>query len=153
MRVIIFAGNHGVTERGVSPFPPEVTAQMVANFADGGRGDQCDPGGLRRRSGGVRLIAGPADRRHFARCQRLSEEELLEALNAGAAAVDRGGDMLAFGEMGIGNTTIAAALAAAVARRHGRRLGGSRHRPGAEGIAHKAAVIDEALALHRRIGR
>ena len=102
--------------------------------ADGGEfcrwrgGDQCHRQGLRRRAAGDPLsLDRPTG--DISRVPAMSEEEFLEALNAGAAAVGRGADLLAFGEMGIGNTTIAAALAAAVARRHRRRLGGSRHRP------------------------
>jgi nicotinate-nucleotide--dimethylbenzimidazole phosphoribosyltransferase len=74
---------------------------------------------------------------------------LLEALNAGARAADKGGDLIALGEMGIGNTTIAAALAAAALGGTGADWAGPGTGLSAEGVAHKAAVIDEALALHR----
>jgi nicotinate-nucleotide--dimethylbenzimidazole phosphoribosyltransferase len=147
-KVIIFAGNHGVTDRGVSPFSPDVTVQMVGNFAAGGAAinaiaKACDvdlqviPLSLDRPTGDIsRRVA-------------MSEEEVLDALNAGAQAVAPEADLLAFGEMGIGNTTIAAALAAAALGGTGADWAGPGTGLGVEGVAHKAAVIDEALSLHR----
>lgn len=146
-RVAIFAGNHGVTERGVSPFPTDVTAQMVANFANGGAAINAIA-----KSCGAALSVVPlsldAPTGDISRRAALSEAELLEALNAGAAAVAQGGDLLAFGEMGIGNTTIAAALAAMALGGSGADWAGAGTGLDAAGVAHKAAVIDEALALH-----
>jgi nicotinate-nucleotide--dimethylbenzimidazole phosphoribosyltransferase len=147
MRVIVFAGNHGVTARGVSPFPPEVTVQMVANFANGGAAINAISAAC-----GAELEVVPlsldAPTGDISRGPALSEDELLEALNAGAAAVAKGGDILAFGEMGIGNTTIAAALAARSLGGTGADWAGPGTGLAADGVAHKAAVIDEALALH-----
>ena len=152
MRVIVFAGNHGVTARGVSPFPPDVTAQMVANFAHGGAAINAISAAC-----GAELEVVPlsldAPTGDISRGPALSEGELLEALNAGAAAVAKGGDVLAFGEMGIGNTTIAAALAARSLGGTGADWAGPGTGLGADGVARKAAVIDEALALHAAIGR
>jgi nicotinate-nucleotide--dimethylbenzimidazole phosphoribosyltransferase len=147
-RVIVFAGNHGVTARGISPFPADVTEQMVANFANGGAAINAIAG-----AGNVALEVVPLalDRAtgDISRQVAMSEAELLEALNAGARAVDKGGDLIALGEMGIGNTTIAAALAAAALGGTGADWAGPGTGLSAEGVAHKAAVIDEALALHR----
>jgi len=147
-RVIVFAGNHGVTARGVSPFPADVTEQMVANFANGGAAINAIA-----RAGNVALEVVPLalDRPtgDISRQVAMSEAELLEALNAGARAADKGGDLIALGEMGIGNTTIAAALAAAALGGTGADWAGPGTGLSAEGVAHKAAVIDEALALHR----
>ena len=147
MRVIVFAGNHGVTARGVSPYPLEVTAQMVANFANGGAAINAISAAC-----GAELEVVPLSLHmptgDISRGPALSEEELLEALNAGAAAVAEGSDILAFGEMGIGNTTIAAALAARSLGGTGADWAGPGTGLGADGVAHKAAVIDEALALH-----
>jgi nicotinate-nucleotide--dimethylbenzimidazole phosphoribosyltransferase len=146
-RVVIFAGNHGVTERGVSPFPADVTAQMVANFAHGGAAINAIA-----KSCGVALQVVPLSldtpTGDISRRAALSEAELLEALNAGASAVAQGGDLMAFGEMGIGNTTIAAALAAVAMGGSGADWAGAGTGLDAAGIGHKATVIDEALALH-----
>ena len=147
MRVIVFAGNHGVTARDVSPFPAEVTVQMVANFANGGAAINAISAAC-----GAELEVVPlsldSPTGDISRGAALSEAELLEALNAGAAAVRGGGDILALGEMGIGNTTIAAALAARSLGGSGADWAGPGTGLGAEGVAHKAAVIDEALTLH-----
>jgi nicotinate-nucleotide--dimethylbenzimidazole phosphoribosyltransferase len=147
-RVIVFAGNHGVTARGISPFPADVTEQMVANFANGGAAINAIAA-----VGNVALEVVPLalDRPtgDISRQVAMSEAELLEALNAGARAADKGGDLIALGEMGIGNTTIAAALAAAALGGTGADWAGPGTGLSAEGVAHKAAVIDEALALHR----
>ena len=147
-RVVVFAGNHGVTARGISPFPADVTEQMVANFANGGAAINAIAG-----AGNVSLEVVPLalDRPtgDISRQVAMSEAELLEALNAGARAADKGGDLIALGEMGIGNTTIAAALAAAALGGTGADWAGPGTGLSAEGVAHKAAVIDEALALHR----
>jgi nicotinate-nucleotide--dimethylbenzimidazole phosphoribosyltransferase len=151
MRVIVFAGNHGVTARGVSPFPADVTAQMVANFANGGAAINAISAAC-----GVELEVVPLSldtpTGDISRGPALSEDELLEALNTGASAVAKGGDILAFGEMGIGNTTIAAALAARSLGGTGADWAGPGTGFGAEGVAHKAAVIDEALTLHAGSG-
>lgn len=151
MKLIVFAGNHGVTARGVSPFPAEVTAQMVANFANGGAAINAISAAC-----GAELEVVPLSLDQptgdISRGPALSESELLEALNAGAVAVSKGGDILAFGEMGIGNTTIAAALAARSLGGAGADWAGPGTGLDADGVARKAAVIDEALALHAGSG-
>jgi nicotinate-nucleotide--dimethylbenzimidazole phosphoribosyltransferase len=147
-RLIVFAGNHGVTARGISLFPPNVTEQMVANFANGGAAINAIA-----KAGNIELdvVSLSLDRPtgDISRQPAMSEAELLDALNAGAAAVERGGDVIAFGEMGIGNTTIAAALAAGSLGGSGADWAGPGTGLGPEGVEHKAAIIDEALALHR----
>lgn len=146
-RVVVFAGNHGVVARGVSPFPADVTVQMVANFANGGAAINAIA-----KSCGVALDVVPLalDRPtgDISREAAMSEAELLDALNAGAAAVAKGGDLLAFGEMGIGNTTVAAALAAMALGGSGADWAGAGTGLDAAGIARKASVIDEVLARH-----
>ncbi len=151
VRVIVFVGNHGVTERGVSPFPADVTEQMVANFANGGAAINAiaKAGGVELEIVPLRLDLPTGD---ISRQAAMSEAELIEALNAGADAVADGGDVLALGEMGIGNTTIAAALAAKSLGGRGADWAGPGTGLGADGIAHKATVIDEALALHAGSG-
>lgn len=145
--VFVFAGNHGVTARGVSPFPPEVTVQMVANFEAGGAAINAlaDAFGLSLHVIPLRLEAPTAD---FSQQAAMSEGECLEALNAGADAVKAGADMVVFGEMGIGNTTTAGALAAAALGGTGADWAGRGTGHDDAGVRLKAGVIDEALALH-----
>jgi hypothetical protein len=110
-RAAIFAGNHGVTVHGVSAFPPSVTAQMVANFQAGGAAINALSGaaGMDLTVTALDLDTPTAD---FTQAAAMSEAECLAALNAGAAVVSEDLDLLAVGEMGIGNSTAAAALCA-----------------------------------------
>src|SRR5207248_6487796 len=109
----VFAGNHGVAARGVSAYPAAVTAQMVQNFIAGGAAvnQLCrvlDAGlkvyemSLDTPTGDI--VVEPA----------MSEAECAKAMAYGMMAVEPGIDVLALGEMGIGNTTAAAALCAAL---------------------------------------
>lgn len=111
VKAAVFAGNHGVAARGVSAFPVEVTAQMVDNFRSGGAAINA----LSRACGAeLTVIALDLDRPtgDIVTEPAMSEAECLDALNAGAAVVTAGTDLLFVGEMGIGNTTPAAALSA-----------------------------------------
>ncbi len=109
---IVFAGNHGVAERGVSAFPPEVTAQMVGNFKNGGAAinQLTNVAGANLNVVALNLDQPTND---FTKDAAMSAEECCEALQAGAAAVSNETDILLLGEMGIGNTTTAAAVACA----------------------------------------
>ena len=146
-RIAVFAGNHGVTARGVSPYPADVTAQMVANFEAGGAAINAVAG-----VAGLPLVVVPLalDRPtgDISREPALSPDELLEALNAGATVVGDDLDLLALGEMGIGNTTVAAALAASVFGGTGRDWVGPGTGHDEDGVRLKARVVDEALARH-----
>ncbi|MBB5686500.1 nicotinate-nucleotide--dimethylbenzimidazole phosphoribosyltransferase [Sphingobium boeckii] len=146
-RVTVFAGNHGITAHGVSAFPPAVTAQMVANFEAGGAAINALSGaaGLELKVVALELDRPTAD---FTVAPAMSAAECLAALSAGAAAVDPALDLLAVGEMGIGNSTAAAALCA-------RSFGGAARDwvgPGtgvdADGIARKIAVVERGLSFH-----
>lgn len=109
-QALVFAGNHGVCAQGVNPFPQEVTAQMVANFSAGGAAINQ----LCRASGAeLSVVALDLDRPtgDFTQELAMSEAEVLEAMARGAEAVDPGAEILLLGEMGIGNSTVAAALA------------------------------------------
>lgn len=112
-QVAVFAGNHGVAGQGVSAFPAAVTAQMVANFRAGGAAvnQLAALAGARLTVEALELDRPTAD---FTRGPAMSEAECCAALGRGWAAVDPGADLLAVGEMGIGNTTSAAALALAL---------------------------------------
>lgn len=112
-QVAVFAGNHGVVAKGVSAFPPEVTVQMVANFAHGGAAINQ----LARTFGATMTVdALDLDRptADFTEGDAMSEADLLAALLTGWNAVNPAADLLVPGEMGIGNTTSAAAIACAL---------------------------------------
>lgn len=146
-RAAIFAGNHGFIVHGVSAYPAAVTAQMVANFAAGGAAINALAGvaGLELAVRSIDLDRPTAD---FTIAPAMTEEECLTALSIGAAAAEEDPDLLVVGEMGIGNSTAAAALSA-------RSFGGAVRDwvgPGTgvdgEGITRKIATIDRALAFH-----
>lgn len=146
-RAAVFAGNHGVVRHGVSAFPAAVTAQMVGNFQAGGAAINALAG-----AAGLDLVVVPInlDRptADFTSAAAMDEAECLAALNAGAAVVEDGLDILMLGEMGIGNTTAAAALCL-------RSFGGVARDwvgPGTgvddAGIARKIAVVEAGVAYH-----
>jgi nicotinate-nucleotide--dimethylbenzimidazole phosphoribosyltransferase len=147
VEILVFAGNHGVVARGVSPYPPEVTAQMVANFAHGGAAINQLAG-----NAGASLRVLPLDlatpTQDLVVASAMPPEEFLAAVSVGFAAVSPGTDLLALGEMGIGNTTAAAALAAALFGGGGERWAGRGTGLDDTGLARKRAVIDAALAFH-----
>ncbi len=113
VQVLVFAGNHGVVEQGVSAFPAAVTAQMVGNFAAGGAAinQLCEVAGAELMVLDLDLDKPTAD---FTKGPALSWRDFLDALRRGMAQVDRDADLVCVGEMGIGNTTVAAALAHAL---------------------------------------
>ena len=146
-QVIVFAGNHGVAARGVSAFPPEVTVQMVANFEHGGAAIN-----QLAQTFGARMDVVPLDldtpTADFTEGPAMSEAEVVAALRAGWDAVDLQSDLLVVGEMGIGNTTSAAAIAT---RLFGGDAGDWTGRgTGVEGdaLAHKTQVVADGLAAH-----
>lgn len=145
---LVFAGNHGICAQGVNPFPQEVTVQMVANFQAGGAAinQLC-------RANGADLSVIALDLDHptadFTTGPAMTGAETLDALNRGAAAVDPKADILTLGEMGIGNSTVSAALCAAlfggeVAGWVGRGTGSDE-----AGVARKIDAITRGLALHQ----
>ncbi|MCI2398085.1 nicotinate-nucleotide--dimethylbenzimidazole phosphoribosyltransferase [Aliiroseovarius subalbicans] len=112
-QVLVFAGNHGVTARGVSAFPAEVTEQMVLNFQHGGAAinQLSRTFGARLEVHALSLDTPTAD---FTQGPAMSEDEVVSAVLAGWGAVDASADLLVTGEMGIGNTTAAAAICLAL---------------------------------------
>jgi nicotinate-nucleotide--dimethylbenzimidazole phosphoribosyltransferase len=147
VRIVVFAGNHGVAGRGVSPYPPEVTGQMVGNFAAGGAAIN-----QLARIAGAELAVVPLDldkpTADITRAPAMSEAAFLQAVAAGAGAVGRNTDLLCLGEMGIGNTTVAAALCAGLFGGGGAAWVGRGTGIDDAGLARKAAAVDDAVALH-----
>lgn len=147
-RVAVFAGNHGVAAHGVSAYPPAVTAQMVANFRAGGAAINALAG-----IAGLDLMVVPLDLERptadFTGSPAMSDAECLAAINAGAAVVEDGLDLLALGEMGIGNSTAGAALSAAAFGGSGADWAGPGTGVAGAALAGKIAAIDTAIALHR----
>jgi nicotinate-nucleotide--dimethylbenzimidazole phosphoribosyltransferase len=112
-RTIVFAGNHGVAARGVSAYPQAVTAQMVQNFIAGGAAvnQLCHSVDADLRVYEMNLDAPTAD---IVLGPAMSEAECARAIAYGMMTVEPGIDALAVGEMGIANTTVAAALCLAL---------------------------------------
>ena len=143
----IFAGNHGVTAQGVSAFPAAVTHQMVLNFQHGGAAinQLC-----RANNAHLDVIALDLDHptQDFTQAPAMSEAEFVAAFNAGYASVPADTDLLIIGEMGIGNTTAAAAIATALWGGPAAHWVGKGTGIDESGLARKAQVIETALAKH-----
>jgi len=145
--ILVFAGNHGVTKQGVSAYPAEVTAQMVANFSAGGAAinQLARTVGANLRVVPFALEEPTAD---FTQAPAMSEDAFLAAVATGYNTVASGRDLVCLGEMGIGNTTAAAALAAALFGGGGSRWAGRGTGVDDAGLARKRATIDAGLAHH-----
>lgn len=163
--VVVFAADHGVVAEGVTPWPQEVTAQMVANFVSGGAAINV----LARQAGAsvtvvdvgvaaplpfdgvVRRSVRPGTG-NMAVEPAMSVDECRAALDVGAevaaGAVAEGARALVTGEMGIGNTTASAAVIAALTGRGAAEVTGRGTGVDDAGLAHKVAVVERALALH-----
>lgn len=146
--VAIFAGNHGVTKHGITPFPSSVTAQMVENFAAGGAAINqiCVTHDLGLKVFDLALDYPTGDITEEA---ALSERDCAATMAFGMEAVAGGTDLLCIGEMGIGNTTIAAAINLAL-------YGGTAAEwvgpgTGSEGelLTRKIAAVEKAVAFHQ----
>ena len=179
--VIVFAGDHGVTRQGVSPYPSTVTRQMVANFRAGGAAVSV----LAKAAGAILVVvdvgvagdpiettaaddatgrAGPRGVRFVADrvapgTRDLSVEPAMTAAEVDAAVevgrrrieelAGAGSDLIAVGEMGIGNTTSASALVAALTGRPAADVTGRGTGLDDAGVRRKAALVDAALRRHR----
>ncbi|MEZ5769308.1 MAG: nicotinate-nucleotide--dimethylbenzimidazole phosphoribosyltransferase [Paracoccaceae bacterium] len=146
-QVIVFAGNHGVTAQGVSAFPAEVTVQMVANFQAGGAAVN-QLAELARAKMDVHALDLDRPTGDFTAGPAMSEAEVVAALATGWAAVDTGSDLLVVGEMGIGNTTSAAALAHALYGGAPEDWTGRGTGVDDAGLARKARVVGAGLAAN-----
>ena len=147
-RVAVFAGNHGVADLGVSAYPKEVTQQMVLNFQGGGAAinQLC-----KNADADLRVYEMCLDQptKDFTRAPALSEEEAARAMAYGMMSVEPGIDLLCVGEMGIANTTSAAAIAAAMFGGNGADWAGPGTGVKGAQLSRKAEVIDLGLARHR----
>ncbi len=165
--VLVMAGDHGVTAAGVSAYPSEVTAQMVLNFVRGGAAISvlARQMGARLRVVDVGVAAEIPPHPHiYARkvragtanmltepAMRLDEARAALAVGAEVVAAEhaQGLDVLALGDMGIGNTTAAAALAAVFTGRSPAELVGRGTGLDDEGLQRKIRVVEAVLARHR----
>ncbi len=164
--VLVFASDHGVTEEGVSAFPKEVTHQMVRNFLAGGAGinvlarhvgadvQVVDIGVDADLSGLSGLVSRKVARgtRNMARGPAMTRKEAEDAILAGAGvaleAISRGYNMLATGEMGIGNTTPASALTAVLCQKAPEEVTGRGTGIGGDAYRHKIRVIERAIEVN-----
>ena len=170
--IAIFAGDHGVAEEGISAYPQSVTGQMLGNFVNGGAAisvlasqlnaelEVVDLGiavplpelHLLPQVPQVRHLALGPGTRNFTQASAMSADTCACAMQAGRDSVERAGqqrtDLFIGGEMGIGNTTTAAALACALLNCAPQALAGPGTGLDAAGVAHKCQVIERALAFH-----
>lgn len=160
--VCVFAGDHGVVAQDVSAFPQAVTGQMIANFATGGAAvsvlareqgaglgivnvGTAEPIGDLPGVTNLQLAAGTAD---FTSEPAMSEATLDAALAAGRDRAEPQADLLIGGEMGIGNTTSAAALVAALTGLESAAVIGRGTGVDDQGLARKQRAVEVGLALH-----
>lgn len=146
-QIVVFAADHGVAARGVSAFPAAVTGQMLANFRAGGAAINQLAGLLDARLD-VHDVGVGRPTADFTAAAAMEEADLLAALNAGAGAVDAQAALVIPGEMGIGNTTSAAALAAALLGGEAEAWVGRGTGVDKAGLAAKTATVAAGLARH-----
>lgn len=164
--VVVMAGDHGIARQGVSPYPTDVTPQMVLNFLSGGAAINA----LARHVGAQVVVAdmgvasdlpdhpalikrkvayGTAD---FTAGPAMSREQARQSLEAGIQIAQQviagGADLLATGDMGIGNTTPSSAIVAAITGEPVAAVTGRGSGVGDEALARKISAIEQALALH-----
>jgi len=164
--IVVVAGDHGIAEEGVSAYPQEVTAQMLANFAAGGAAI-C----VLARAVGARLLVvdagvagspaveGVLDRRlgpgtaNASRGPAMSREQAIQALETGIELAEglaiEGVGLLGLGDMGIGNTATSSALAATLLGRDPADVVGRGTGVDDEGLRGKLAAVRRAMAVNR----
>jgi len=165
--ILTMAGDHGVVAEGVSAFPQEITAQMVGNILNGGAAIN-----VLARHAGARVVVvdmgvscdldptpGLVDKKighgtqNLAHGAAMTRREAVEALKAGAdvaeAELERGLDILAVGEMGIGNTTPSTAIASAMMGRPPEEIAGRGTGLDDNGLDRKIGTIEKGLAVNQ----
>lgn len=149
-QIAVFAANHGVAARGVSAYPPEVTAQMVANFSAGGAAIN-----QLARSVGADLHVHAIDLEQptedFTEAPAMDEAGFCRAFATGWHAVDPNADLFVAGEMGIANTSSAAAIAAALDGGTAQSWVGRGSGVEGEALDAKVVVVAEGLARHAAV--
>ncbi|TXM88124.1 nicotinate-nucleotide--dimethylbenzimidazole phosphoribosyltransferase, partial [Methylobacterium sp. WL103] len=145
--VCVFAGSHGVTKRGVSAFPDAVNRQMLENFAAGGGAINqiCAAYGLGFKVFDLAIDLPTGD---ITEAPALDEKATVATMAFGMEAVAAGTDCVGIGEMGIGNTTIAAALYAALFGGEPAHWVGRGTGLDDAGVVRKVAAVEAALAHH-----
>ncbi len=168
IQITVFAGDHGVAAEGISAFPQQVTYEMVKNFANGGAainviaqeigatlevinlGTVVEAETL---DGVTNEILGPGTA-NFCEQAAMSEDQLIRGLEIGREvalrAQNNSSDLCIGGEMGIGNTTTAAALASALLNADAGQLAGPGTGVNTAGVKHKAEVINRAIIFHQK---
>jgi len=166
LHIIVFAADHGIAEEGVSAFPQSVTVEMIRNFSHGGAAISV----LAREHGatlkvinmgtvttpepleGVTDISIGRGTANFLQQPAMDSRQLSAALNAGKQATEHAhqeqAEIVIAGDMGIGNTTSATALACALLKLPAERLTGPGTGLDQSGVNHKIEIIDRALAYH-----
>ena len=146
--IAIFAANHGVVAQGVSPYPPAVTKQMMQNFAANGAAINqiCERGGL-----GLKVFELALDMptKDFTIAPAMEEAECTGTIAFGMQAIAGGADLLGLGEMGIGNTTAAAAIYHALYGGEAADWVGRGTGVDDAGLARKIDAVSRAVTLHR----
>ncbi|MGO3692038.1 nicotinate-nucleotide--dimethylbenzimidazole phosphoribosyltransferase [Marinobacter sp.] len=167
IQISVFVGDHGICEEGISAYPQAVTAQMIANFANGGAAISVLAKSLGAGLEVVNLgtvadvapdLPGVIDARiapctrNFAEMDAMTTEQVCAALTHGDAAAQRAADkgcqLFIGGEMGIGNTTSATAIACSLMSKNPMKLTGPGTGLNAAGVRHKAEVIISAVQRH-----
>ncbi|WP_022667166.1 nicotinate-nucleotide--dimethylbenzimidazole phosphoribosyltransferase [Desulfospira joergensenii] len=165
--IFVFAGDHGITEEGVSAYPAEVTGQMVENFLNGGAAINVlcrhhnidmkvvDMGVIKEFSPHPDLIRAKVAKgtRNFALQDAMTREELILALESGMkifleAHAAKPVDIVGLGEMGIGNTTSASAMISVITGISPARAAGRGTGVDNKGLEHKIEVIEKVLNFH-----
>jgi nicotinate-nucleotide--dimethylbenzimidazole phosphoribosyltransferase len=165
--ILVFAADHGVCEEGVNAYPQAVTRQMVQNFLDGGAAINALAQSAQAKLTVVDVgILGPPlehpsllsrrigpGTRNLCREPAMSQQKALAAISAGMecaeAAIRSGCTLLAIGEMGIGNTTVASALCAAITKADPGTVCGRGTGCDDMGLARKRAAVNRAIELHQ----
>ncbi len=169
--MMVFAGDHGIVESGVSPYPQAVTQQMVLNFLAGGAGINVfakqNNMAVRVIDAGVNHVFAPhpdlvdakigMGTRNFLVAPAMSPAQCEQALAQGAelarAEIAAGSNVLGFGEMGIGNTSAAAALMCVLCHLPPQDCVGRGTGLDDDGLSRKVTIIEQALRQHRLDGK